>query len=120
MRKDPTRKQTRHATRAHEPNQQLKRTLESIKHDKEGDPPRRSDCTALLPLASKVAIMYEPCSIVIQQIELMKGLGDIYDIRPGRKESLVDWLTKVLFRLKWCDLVFQDDDGVIAVLEFSE
>ena len=52
-----------------------------------------------------------------QRTELMEGFGKIYDIQPRRKESLVDWLTKVLYRLEWCDLVFQDINGAMAILE---
>ena len=47
----------------------------------------------------------------------MEGLGGIYDIRPRRTESLVDWLIKALYRLEWRDLVFQDVEGDIAIPE---
>ena len=43
-----------------------------------------------------------------------------YDIRPRRKESLVDWFTKVLYSLEWCDMQFQDVEGVMAILETCE
>ena len=55
----------------------------------------------------KIAKVYEPYSRLVKQTELMEGLGDTYsqnyDIRPMRRESLVDWWTKVLYRLDWCD-----------------
>ena len=53
-------------TRARELTGLLKHALESTKHHEEGDQPRRSDCTALLPPASKIAKVYEPCSKVIK------------------------------------------------------
>ena len=89
-------------TRARELTSLLARALESIQHHEEGNMPKQSDCTALLPVASKMAKVHEPCSKLIKQTELMEGLGDIYsdiyDIRPRRREGLVDWLTKVLYR----------------------
>ena len=41
-------------TRARELTSLLEQALESIKHHEKGSEPRRSDCTALLPLASKI------------------------------------------------------------------
>ena len=32
----------------------------------------------------------------------------------------MDWFTKVLYRLKWCDMQFQDVEGVMAILETCE
>ena len=53
----------------------------------------------------------------------MRGLGDIYldthNIRP-RRRKYVDRLTRVLYRLEWCDLVFQYAEGDIAILETRE
>ena len=73
-------------------------------------------------MAAKVAKVYEPCSKLVKQTELMEGLGvtysENYDIR--RRESLVDWLTKVLYRLEWCDMAFQNVDGAVAILEACE
>ena len=72
----------------------------------------------------KIPKVYEPCSKAIKQTELMGGLGDTYsqnfNLRPRRKESLVGWWTKVLYRLDWCDLAFQDVEGVMAILEARE
>ena len=86
----------------------------------------RTACTALIPLASKMAKVYEPCSKLIRHTQLMEGLGDTYSenygIRPRRRESLVDWLTSVLCRLEWCDMAFQKVDGAtcMAILETCE
>ena len=95
-----------------------------MEHFDETDYPTKSDCTALIPLATKLAKVYEPCSILVRQTELMEGLGSTYsqnyDIRPRRKESLIDWFTKVLYRLEWCDMQFQDVEGVMAILETCE
>ena len=61
---------------------------------------------------------------MVKQTELMEGLGDTYsenyDIRPRRRESLVDWVTKVLYRLEWCDMALQNVDGVITILDTCE
>ena len=98
--------------------------LESIKHHEETDLPKQSDCAALLPLASRIIKVYEPCSKLIKQTELMERLGDThsenYDIRPRRREGLVGWFTKALCRLEWCDMAFQDAGGAMAILESRE
>ena len=111
-----------HETRARALTSLLEPALDAVKHHEEGDFPKKSECTALIPLATKMATVYEPCSKLIRQTELMKGLGDTYsenyDIRPPRKESLLDWFTKVLYRLEWCDL--QDVEGVMSILETCE
>ena len=95
-----------------------------MEHFEENDYPKRSDCTALEPLAAKLTKVYEPCSTLVRQTELMEGLGSTYsqnyDIRPRRKEGLEDWFVKVLYRLEYCDLLFQDVDGVMAILETCE
>ena len=72
----------------------------------------------------KVAKVYAPCSKLVKQTGLMEGLGDTYsenyDIRPRRRESLVDWWTNVLYRLDWCDMALQNVDGVMAILDTYE
>ena len=69
----------------------LGRALDAVKHHEENDYPKKSDCTALIPLSKA----HEPCSKSIRHTELMEGLGDTYsenyDIRPRRKESLVNF-----------------------------
>ena len=91
-------------TRVYELTSLLRPGLESIKHHEEGGEPCRLDCTALLPLASKIAKVYVSCSRLIRLTEPMEGLGlnlgDIYDMRPMKRESLVDSMTKVLCRLE--------------------
>ena len=73
----------------------LAQALEAVEHFEENDYPKRSDCTALDPLAAKLAKVYEPCSTLVRHTELMEGLGSTYsqnyDIRPRRGESLKDW-----------------------------
>ena len=95
-----------------------------MEHFEENDYPKKSDCTALEPLAKKLAKVHEPCSTLVRQTELMEGLGSTYsqnyDIRPRRKESLDDWFVKVLYRLGYCDLQLQDVEGVMAILETCE
>ena len=102
----------------------LAQALEAVEHFEESEYPKRSDCTALAPLATKLAKVYEPCSLLVRQTELMEGLGSTYsqnyDIRPRRGESLKDWFAKVLYRLEYCDMQFQDVDGVMAILETCE
>ena len=39
---------------------------------------------------------------------------------PRRAEDLKDWFAKVLYRLEYCDLQFQDVEGVMAILETCE
>ena len=87
----------------------LARALQSIEHHEESDYPKQSDCAALLPLAMKMAKVYKPCSKLVKQTELMEGLGDTYsenyDIRPRRRESLVDWLTTV-YSTNWTGVIW--------------
>ena len=95
-----------------------------MEHFEENAHPKKSDCTALKPMAKKLAKVYEPCSTLVRQTELMEGLGSTcsqnYDIRPRRHESLENWFVKVLYRLEYCDLQWQDVDGVMAILETCE
>ena len=55
-----------------------------------------------------VAKVYAPCSKLVNQTKPMEGLGEAYsenyDIRPMRRERLLDWLTKVLYRLEQWDM----------------
>ena len=64
----------------------LARALEAVEHFEENNYPKKSDCTALEPLAKKLARVYEPCSMLVRQTELMEGLESTYsqnyDIRP--------------------------------------
>ena len=64
----------------------LAQALEAVEHFEESDYPERSDCTALEPLAAKLAKVYESCSTLVRQAELMEGGGSTYsqnyDSRP--------------------------------------
>ena len=68
--------------------------------------------------------MYEPCSTLVRQTELTEGLGRTYsqdyDTGPRRAEDLKDWFAKVLYRLEYCDMQFQDVEGAMAILETCE
>jgi hypothetical protein len=102
----------------------LAQALQAVEHFEENNYPKKSDCTALEPLAKKLARVYEPCSMLVRQTELIEGLGSTYsqnyDIRPRQHESLENWFVKVLYRLEYCDLQFQDVEGVMAILETCE
>ena len=50
----------------------LARALQAVEHFEENDYPKKSDCTALIPLATKMAKVYAPCSILVWQTELME------------------------------------------------
>ena len=51
----------------------------------EMDDAKESDCTALRPLALKLAKGYTPCALVVKKTELMEGVGDTDGLRPRRK-----------------------------------
>ena len=59
------------------------------------DEAKAADCTALRPLALKLAKVYKPCALVVKKTELMEGVGDTHGMRPIRKEDIVDWLIRV-------------------------
>ena len=61
-------------TRARALTSLLGRALDAVKHHEENDFPKKSDCTTLIPLATKMANVYDPCSKLIPQTELMEGL----------------------------------------------
>ena len=58
---------------------------------------------ALRPLALELAKVYKPCALLAKKTELVEGVGDTHGIRPRRKEDIVDWLVRVLYRLAYCD-----------------
>ena len=62
-------------TRARELTCLLARALKSIQHYEKTEYPNQSDCAALLPLATKVAKVYESCPKLVKQTELIEGLG---------------------------------------------
>ena len=79
-----------------------------------------ADCTALPPLALKLAAVYRPCAPQANKTpERMEGLGNAYGLRSRRKENIlhVDWLLRVLYRLEYCDHTLLTYCGVVALLE---
>ena len=52
-------------TRAHSLTNLLGRALDAVKRHEENDYPKKFDCTVLIPLATKMAKVYEPCSMQI-------------------------------------------------------
>ena len=82
--------------------------------------PKSSDCEALRPLALKIAKVYKPCALVVKRTELMEGLADTHGIRCKRKEDIVDWLVRVLYRLEYYDHGLLTYAGVVALLEKHE
>ena len=49
-----------------------------------------ADCTALRPLALKLAAVYEPCALQPKKTGLTKGAGDAHGIRSRRKSDIVN------------------------------
>ena len=47
----------------------------------------------------KIAKAYKPWALMVKKAELMEGVADTHGIRPRRKEDIVDWLTRVLYKL---------------------
>ena len=82
--------------------------------------PKGSYCDALRPLALKIAKVYKPCALVVKKTELMEGLADTHGIRAKRKEDIVDWLIRVLYRLEYYEHGLLTYAGVVALLEKHE
>ena len=68
----------------------------------------------------KIANVYEPCALVVKQTELVEGLADTHDIRARRKEDIVDWLVRVMYRLEYFDHGLLTYAGVVTLLEKHE
>ena len=79
-----------------------------------------SDCAALRPLALKIAKVHKPCALVVKKTELMEGVADTHGIRAKRKEDIVDWLTRVLYKLEYFDHGLLTYAGVVTLLEKHE
>ena len=60
------------------------------------------------------------CSIVVKKIELVEGVGDTHGLRPRRKQDIVDWLVRVLYRLEYYNHGLLAYAGVVALLEKHE
>ena len=58
-----------------------------------------ADCTALRPLALKLAKVCMLCALQIKKIKLMEAAGDTRGIRSRRKEDIADWMVRVLYSL---------------------
>ena len=79
-----------------------------------------ADCTALRPLALKLAKVYKPRALQIKKTELTEGAGDTHGIRSRRKEDIADWLVRVLYRLeytRYCEHPLLGYCGVVALPE---
>ena len=84
------------------------RLIDRALHDTSGEAEengdaKAADCTALRPLTLKLAKVYKPCALVVKKTELMEGVADTHGIRPRRKEDIVDWLVRVLYKLEYHD-----------------
>ena len=79
-----------------------------------------ADCTALWPLALKLAKVYNPSALVFKKTELMEGVGGTHGLRPRREEDIADWLVRVLYRLEYCNHGLLTYCGVVALLEKHE
>ena len=84
------------------------------------DDAKDTDCAALRPLALKLAKVYKPCALVVKKTELMEGVADTHGIRPRRKEDIVDWLVRVLYKLEYYDHGLLTYAGVVTLLEKHE
>ena len=114
-----TSKETKKAT-IDEHGRKLTRLIDRALHDISGETevltePKGSDCAALRPLALKIAKVYKPCALAVKKAELMEGLADTHGIRAKRKEGVVGWLTRVLYKLEYFGHA-----GVVTLLEKHE
>ena len=81
---------------------------------------KEADCTALRPLALKLAKVYGPCAQVVKKTELMEGVADTHGVRPRRKGGVVGWLIRVLCKLGYYGHGLMASAGVVALLEKHE
>ena len=84
------------------------------------DDAKDADCAAMRPLALKLARVYKPCALVAKKTELMEGVGDTHDLRPRRKEDIVDWLVRVLYKIGYYEHGLLAYAGFVALLEKHE
>ena len=88
-------------------------TLREIgKHDMES--PTKADETMLLPLAQKMGKVSGRCASKQVRTELVEGFGNTYGFDMARKESMEDWISRVLYYMFYYDKPFQDQLGVMA------
>ena len=91
-------------------------TLQEI--GKQGmESPTKADKTMLLPLAQKMGKSFGRCASKQVRTELMEGLGSTHGFHMARKESMDDWLTRVLYCIFFYDKPLQKQLGVLAFLE---
>ena len=86
----------------------------------EMDDAKEAECTALMPLALKLAKVYKPCAQMVKKTELMEGVADTHGLRPRRKEDIVDWLVRVLYKLEYYEHGLLTYAGVVTLLEKHE
>ena len=103
----------------------LTRLIDRALHDISGETEamaeaKAADRAALRPLALKLAKVYKPCALVVKKTELMEGVADTHGIRPRRKEDIVDWLIRVLYKLEYFDHGLLTYAGVVTLLEKHE
>ena len=79
-----------------------------------------ANCTALRPLALKLANVYKPCDLQVKKTALMERIGDTHGMRSRRKETTADWLVRVPYRLEYCDHPLLSYCGVVTLLEKHE
>ena len=80
------------------------------------------DETMLLPLAQKTGKTFSQCASKQAQPELVEGLGNTYGFPMAKKESMDDWLTRVLYCMLFYNKPFlkQVSMGVMVFLEAHE
>ena len=88
------------------------------------DDAKEADCAALRPLTLRLAKVYKPCALVVKNTELMEGVADTHGIRPSirprRKEDIVDWLVRVLYKLEYYNHGLLTYAAVVTLLEKHE
>ena len=74
----------------------------------------------LLPLAQKMSQILDRCASKHIRTELVEGLGNTYGFDMASKESMEDWLIRVLYHMCFYDRPFQAQLRVMAFLEAHE
>ena len=98
----------------------LARLIYRALHDISGetgemDEAQNADCSALRPLALKMAKVYNPCALVVKKTGFVEGVGDTHGMRPRRKGDIADWLMRVLYLLGYGDHGPLAYAGVVAL-----
>ena len=74
----------------------------------------------LLPLAQKMSKMIDCCGSKQVRTELVEGPGNTDGFDMARKQSMEDWLVRVLYYICFYDRPFQAQLGAMAFLEAHE